>query len=85
MTRIYENSSGVYSWLGLEDGKSDKAIDFVQEFHQIFPVRPSRSNTVAREMLNWIREKLSDPSYQEYWEGLHELCQRTYWRRVWVI
>jgi Heterokaryon incompatibility protein (HET) len=85
MTRIYENSSGVYSWLGLEDGKSDKAADFVQEFHQTFPVRPSRTNTVAREMLNWIRPKLSDPSYQEHWEGLHELCERTYWRRVWVI
>ena len=83
MARIYENSSAVYSWLGLAEGNSDKGIEFVEEFNRTFPVRPSRE--IARAMLKWAKEKLLDLSYQGRWDGLNQICERSYWTRVWII
>jgi hypothetical protein len=85
MAKIYENSSGVYSWLGLEEGHSDKAMEFVEEFHGAFPVLPPASREVALEMTKWSKEKLLDPSYKDRWDGLYQLCERSYWKRVWII
>ena len=85
MASIYENSSSVYSWLGLEEGHSDKAMEFVEEFHEAFPVLPPASREVALEMTKWSKEKLLDPSYKDHWDGLYQLCKRSYWKRVWII
>ncbi|KAF5000622.1 hypothetical protein FDECE_11159 [Fusarium decemcellulare] len=71
MKQIYANASEVYVWLGAEAENSDLAMDFV-----------------AKKGTRKLRPK--GLGFHPIWtveEGraLYDLCDRVYWRRMWII
>ncbi|KAI0429017.1 heterokaryon incompatibility protein-domain-containing protein [Xylaria sp. FL1042] len=71
MKHIYANATKVYVWLGREAESSDIAMRFVTA-QASKPLRPR------------------GPGYYPLWtrqqgEALHTLCERLYWRRMWII
>jgi hypothetical protein len=37
------------------------------------------------DKLAWVKQRLSDPTYESRWNGLCQILQRSYWRRLWII
>ncbi|CZR70018.1 uncharacterized protein PAC_19919 [Phialocephala subalpina] len=71
MKRIYATAADVYIWLGREGDNSGLAMDFV-----------------AKKGAQNLRAK--GPGYHPLWtkkvgRALGELCDRPYWRRMWII
>ncbi|KAI1423497.1 heterokaryon incompatibility protein-domain-containing protein [Xylaria sp. FL1777] len=71
MKQIYANAAKVYVWLGQEAENSDIAMRFVTA---------QASRLLRRRGLGyyplWTRQQ---------GEALHSLCERPYWRRMWII
>ncbi|KAI0809431.1 heterokaryon incompatibility protein-domain-containing protein [Xylaria sp. FL0064] len=71
MKQIYANATKVYVWLGREAENSDTAMRFV-----------------AAQASKRLRSR--GPGYYPLWtrqqgDVLHNLCERPYWRRMWII
>lgn len=71
MSQIYTNASAVYIWLGRESNDSDLAMEYI-------------TRQASKEL------KTEGMRYRPLWsqqEGraLVELCERPYWRRMWII
>lgn len=71
MTQIYTNASAVYIWLGCESDNSDLAMEYM--------IRQASKKLEKKGM-----------GFRPLWskqEGraLAELCERPYWRRMWII
>jgi len=71
MKQIYANATDVYVWLGQEVDDSDLAMDFI-----------------AKKGAKKLRPR--GPGYYPIWtskegKALFELCERRYWRRMWII
>ncbi|KAI0867575.1 hypothetical protein GGS24DRAFT_485177 [Hypoxylon argillaceum] len=71
MKQIYANAANVYLWLGREANSSDIAMRFV-----------------AAQASKPLRSR--GPGYYPLWtrtqgESLQSLCERPYWRRMWII
>jgi hypothetical protein len=71
MKQIYANATDVYVWLGQEADDSDLAMDFI-----------------AKKGAKKLRPR--GPGYYPIWsskegKALVELCERRYWRRMWII
>ncbi|KAJ4202729.1 hypothetical protein NW759_015293 [Fusarium solani] len=71
MKQIYVNASEVYIWLGLENDNSDLAMDFI-----------------ATKGTRGLRRR--GPGFHAIWprhvgKALSDLCERAYWRRMWII
>ena len=78
MQNIYGNAWMVITWLGNEENESDKAIDLILIL----------SNANSERRVKWLESKLTnEPNYIGIgsWLALHELMQRPYWTRVWII
>ncbi|KAF5595298.1 Pfs NACHT and ankyrin domain protein [Fusarium subglutinans] len=71
MRQIYNSAAKVYVWLGQEDESSDIAMRFVVA-QASKPLRPRGSGYHAL----WSRRE---------GKALHALCDRRYWRRMWII
>ncbi|KAF5597543.1 het-domain-containing protein [Fusarium pseudoanthophilum] len=71
MRQIYTSAAKVYVWLGQEEENSDVAMRFVAA-QASKPLRPRGSgyNPI------WSRQE---------GKALHTLCDRRYWRRMWII
>ncbi|RDL31340.1 uncharacterized protein BP5553_09549 [Venustampulla echinocandica] len=78
MQNIYGDSWAVITWLGEEADESDKAFDLVRSL-SIASVKGRGQQVLA--------ELQQDPSClgNESWLALHQLMQRPYWSRLWVI
>ncbi|KAI0196918.1 heterokaryon incompatibility protein-domain-containing protein [Astrocystis sublimbata] len=71
MKQIYANAAEVYVWLGQEANSSDIAMRFM-----------------ASQASEPLRRR--GPGYYPVWtrtqgEALQNLCERPYWRRMWII
>ncbi|RMJ16886.1 hypothetical protein CDV36_003501 [Fusarium kuroshium] len=71
MKEIYVNASEVYIWLGLQRDNSDLAMDFI-----------------ATKGTQALRRR--GPGFHAIWpkpagKALNDLCERAYWRRMWII
>ncbi|KAJ4180234.1 hypothetical protein NW755_011922 [Fusarium falciforme] len=71
MKQIYVNAFEVYIWLGLQGDNSDLAMDFV-----------------AAKGTQGLRRR--GPGFYAVWprrvgKALYDLCERAYWRRMWII
>ena len=71
MKKIYADAADVYVWLGEEADNSNVAMEFL-----------------VRQAAEELRQR--GPGYHPVWpkkvgEALHMLCQRQYWRRIWII
>ncbi|KAI1274418.1 heterokaryon incompatibility protein-domain-containing protein [Xylaria sp. FL0933] len=71
MKQIYANATKVYVWLGQEAENSDIAMRFVTAQ----ALKPLRSRGPGYYPL-WTRQQ---------GDALHTLCERPYWRRMWII
>jgi hypothetical protein len=60
-------------------------MEFVEEFHEAFPVLAPASREVTLEMTKWSKVKLLDPSHKDHWDRLYQLCERSYWKRVLIL
>lgn len=70
MKQIYINATDVYVWLGPSHDESDLAMEFLATRAS----RPLRTRGMG---------------YHRVWtpsegEALHNLCERNYWRRIWI-
>ncbi|KAL2277951.1 hypothetical protein FJTKL_15079 [Diaporthe vaccinii] len=71
MKQIYSMASNVYIWLGRESENSRLAMDFL-----------------ANESTKPLKQQVDD--FRPIWgrqegKAIRDLCQRPYWRRMWVI
>lgn len=71
MKQIYVNAFEVYIWLGLKADNSDLAMDFI-----------------AAKGTRELRRR--GPGFHAIWprhvgKALYDLCERDYWRRMWII
>jgi hypothetical protein len=71
MKEIYVTATSVYAWLGVEADNSDLAMDFI-----------------AKKGARNLRHR--GPGFRNLWsreegKALHDLCERSYWRRMWII
>ncbi|UPK89170.1 hypothetical protein LCI18_000105 [Fusarium solani-melongenae] len=71
MKQIYVNAFEVYIWLGLNADNSDLAMDFI-----------------AAKGTRGLRRR--GPGFHAIWprhvgKALYDLCERAYWRRMWII
>ncbi|KAM0232145.1 hypothetical protein ACHAP5_010807 [Fusarium lateritium] len=71
MRGIYSRAEKVYVWLGKETDESDLAMDFLM-------------NRVKRKL------KVKGLGFKRPWsrnigKALTQLCERSYWRRMWII
>ncbi|EEU39837.1 uncharacterized protein NECHADRAFT_79724 [Fusarium vanettenii 77-13-4] len=71
MKEIYVNASKVFIWLGPEGDNSDLAMDFI-----------------ATKGRRGLRRR--GPGFHPIWprhvgKALNDLCERAYWRRMWII
>jgi hypothetical protein len=71
MRQIYTSAAKVYVWLGQEEENSDVAMRFVAA-QASKPLRPRGSGYHPI----WSRQE---------GKALHTLCDRRYWRRMWII
>ncbi|KAF5537201.1 hypothetical protein FNAPI_11487 [Fusarium napiforme] len=71
MRQIYTSATKVYVWLGQEDENSNIAMRFVTA-QASKPLRPRGSGYHPL----WSRRE---------GKALHALCDRRYWRRMWII
>ncbi|KAF5543825.1 het-domain-containing protein [Fusarium mexicanum] len=71
MRQIYTSAAKVYVWLGQKDESSDIAMRFVVA-QASKPLRPRVSGYYPL----WSRRE---------GKALHALCDRRYWRRMWII
>ncbi|KLO88643.1 uncharacterized protein LW93_4453 [Fusarium fujikuroi] len=71
MRQIYTSAAKVYVWLGQEDENSNIAMRFVAA-QASKPLRPRGSGYHSL----WPRQE---------GKALHALCDRRYWRRMWII
>ena len=69
MGTIYSNAVEVIVWLGMPTEESYAAFDLLRS------LTSSPRTAVRRHM-----QKLQDP-----WQHLRGICQRTYWKRLWII
>ena len=70
MKQIYIQACDVYIWLGVEDDNSNLAVDYIlKKGRQRLRRRGSGYHAF------WAREE---------GKALHELCERSYWRRMWM-
>lgn len=72
MKQIYTNAADVYTWLGPEYEDSNLAMDFL-----------------AKKALKSPKPQASG-GYRRLWtqregKALRDLCERQYWRRMWII
>jgi Heterokaryon incompatibility protein (HET) len=84
MTRIYQHASAVVVWLGLEEGKSAKGMEFLNEASAFIAERENANNPHG-DFRKWLYKMLSNSEYDICWDGLRQLFQRSYWSRLWVI
>ncbi|UKZ83317.1 hypothetical protein TrVFT333_011125 [Trichoderma virens FT-333] len=71
MRQIYTNATAVYVWLGCESSNSNLAMDYITE---------KASKKLKAKGLGFR------PIWSEQeGEALVELCERPYWRRMWII
>lgn len=71
MSQVYTNASAVYIWLGRESDDSDLAMEYI-------------TRQESKEL------KTKGIRYRPLWskqegKALVELCERPYWRRMWII
>lgn len=71
MKQIYTNAAKMFIWLGREAEGSDVAMNFVAK-EASSPLRPKGSAFLRI----WTREQ---------GKALLALCERQYWRRIWII
>lgn len=75
MRRIYSRASMVLSWLGLENDTTSAAFTLLQQ-------------AGAKNFRGTVL-KTSNSTYAEYsetqWNALADLCDRPYWKRVWIV
>ena len=78
MQDLYGNAWAVIAWLGEEDDESDKGINLLQAL-----ATASRENR-GQELEARLIEQ---PNYlgSGSWLALHELMQRPYWTRLWIL
>jgi hypothetical protein len=81
MREIYQQATFVYVWLGIEKGNSHLGMELIHEFG----AELDDGHPLDDEIEEWTRQKLADPKYQAHWDGLLELLQRSYWKRIWII
>jgi hypothetical protein len=78
MRNIYGNAWTVIAWLGEEENESEKAINLIDDLSSVG--REGRGQELERKLTE-------DPNYlgNGCWLALHELIQRPYWTRLWII
>jgi Heterokaryon incompatibility protein (HET) len=80
MSRIYRRASQVLVWLGEAQGESDMLIDLLTDSKGDFgPIWPSRGQP-CRPRMELPAEKMVIVR-----DAFLALCNRPYWRRVWII
>jgi hypothetical protein len=80
MCQIYENSSAVIGWMGIDTAESIKAIAAVQLFARATP--QLRNSAALRYLMSQHPEIFNSPGI---WAAIADLWQREYWRRTWVV
>jgi hypothetical protein len=78
MQNIYGNARAVIAWLGEEENESDKAINLIE----------SLSNACGEGRGEELEARLNeepDCLGNGGWLALHELMNRPYWTRLWII
>jgi len=78
MRNIYGNAWAVIAWLGEEENESDKAINLIEAL----------ANAGREDRGQELEARLrKEPYYlgNGSWIALHELMQRAYWTRLWII
>jgi hypothetical protein len=78
MQNIYGNAWAVIAWLGEEEDESDQAIGLLEAL----------SSAGRKGCAHELEAKLTlDPEYlgNGSWLALHELMNRPYWTRLWII
>ncbi|KAG8670372.1 hypothetical protein FPOAC2_09726 [Fusarium poae] len=78
MRQIYGSAWAVIAWLGEASFQSDSAIQLIRDFSAL-----SESNCGSR-IESCLR---SEPEYlgKGCWLALHDLMERPYWYRLWII
>ncbi|KAH8659225.1 heterokaryon incompatibility protein-domain-containing protein [Tricladium varicosporioides] len=78
MRTVYGDASEVVAWLGEEKDNSSKAFDLIQVFND------ARTKGHGQLLEERLRE---DYEYLGFgcWKALHDLLQRKYWSRLWII
>jgi Heterokaryon incompatibility protein (HET) len=84
MTRIYQQAYGIDVWLGLEEANSRLGIDLINQAESAW----SEARIMAKGSIvkaRWVEARLADRAYAAHWEGLRQVFQRSYWKRLWII
>ena len=78
MHNIYGNAWAVIAWLGEEENESGKAINLIEALAKAG--REDRGHELEARLTK-------EPNYlgNGSWIALHELMQRPYWTRLWII
>jgi hypothetical protein len=82
MTRIYQTAYAVDVWLGVNKGNSHLGIELLNQFESRFT---EVAKTQEKGRTSKVLQELSDPKYDNHWDGFCQLLSRSYWRRLWVI
>lgn len=84
MTRIYQQAYGIDVWLGIEEGNSRLGIDLINQAGSAW----SETEIMEKGSMvqaHWVEAKLEDRAYNAHWDGLRQVFQRSYWKRLWII
>ena len=84
MTRIYQQAYGIDVWLGIEEANSRLGIDLINQAESAW----SETRIMSKGSMvqaGWVEARLADRAYAAHWEGLRQVFQRSYWKRLWII
>ena len=74
MRNIYKRAAKVVVWLGQASSSSDIAFSFLVT---------AASNRCGIE--DWMSKAWKSPNVSVRWSAIHDIANRDYWRRVWII
>jgi hypothetical protein len=74
MHEIYKKAAKVVVWLGQTSSSSDIAFSFLVT---------AASNRL--EIEDWVSKAWKCPNLSVRWSAIHDIVNRDYWRRVWII
>jgi hypothetical protein len=92
MTSIYKGADWVAAWLGPSTPATDFAFEKIREWDKYYEslseIHGENVYSVLEEIFNPSNEKICGPIGSEAhkaWWAIHELCQRDWWSRAWVM
>jgi hypothetical protein len=97
MRQIYKAPVNVLAWLGTPDEAEVDNIDLDISPHPprntpayAFDLLEEASSDWAKKLLDqrgnkWVERFLYNPSLNDNWKRLEDLCNAEYWKRVWII